>query len=159
MKTSKAITLTVILITALGGCVMNKYDADLFTDPAWIAREGDTYSYIRGHIERKPLELTLDFTGFYGKHTVWMVEAGETSFLTARINLEDNLKGLYKVCLITPDKQVLTLISEPGNYHLTIPLAPGKQFITLVGYQASGDLLMELGPPEGIETVTIRPIN
>jgi hypothetical protein len=158
MKKLLPVLTTLLLITALGGCVMNKYSDDLFTDEVWIAQEGDTYSYIRGDIEVKSLELTLDFTGFYGKHTVWVIEAGEESLLMARINLADTLRGLYKICLVTPGKQVIPLISEPGDHTLTIPLAPGRQVITLVGYQASGDMTMQLIPPSDIVAVTIRPL-
>lgn len=158
MKKLLPVLTILLLITALVGCVMNKYSDDLFTDEVWIAREGDTYSYIRGSIELKPLELSLDFTGFYGKHTVWIIEAEEDSLLMARISLADTLRGLYKVCLVTPGKQVIPLITEPGDHTLNIPLTPGKQAITLVGYQASGEISIQLSPPSDIVAVTIRPL-
>jgi hypothetical protein len=151
------------LMVILGGCNGLSYDPALFSDDGWIAEEGDTYSYVKrsmqfsGDGQSRGLELV--FSGFYGKHSVWMIDAAADATLSAEIDIADGLKGQYKVCLVDPDKQVRILAGPPCTLQPEIQLVPGRYYVVLVGMDASGILAMSLATTAGADSVVIKDIN
>ncbi|GAB1484897.1 hypothetical protein MASR2M78_37150 [Treponema sp.] len=126
------------LCLLLGACKGLSYDPSLYTDDLWIAKEGDTYSYLRRSTTHTGTELVLTFNGFYGKHTVWMIESEGNTVLKSDIEIAPTLRGQYKVCLVNPEKQVTVLAAGAGKLQGEVPLKAGKQYIVLVGLEASG---------------------
>jgi hypothetical protein len=151
------------LVVFLGACNGLSYDPALFSDDEWIAKEGDTYSYVKrsmqfsGDGQSRGLELAL--SGFYGKHTVWMVDVAATATLAVETDIANGLKGQYKVCLVDPNSQVSILADRTGTQQHGIQLVPGRYYVVLVGMDASGSLAMSLATTASTDSVSIRDID
>jgi hypothetical protein len=155
--------LVLALLVLLGACNGISYDPALFSDDEWIAREGDTYSYVKRSMQfsvgGQARGLELSFSGFHGKHSVWMIDAAADTMVTAETVIAAGLKGQYKVCLVDPDKQVRILADRPGTLAHEIQLVPGRHYVVLVGMDASGALAMSLAATAGSDSVSIKDID
>jgi len=105
------------LFVALLGFACNSitFDSALYSDDAWIARNGDSFSYISKTQSSNTEEATVNFKGFYGKHSVWSFEADSSCELALDLILSSDLTGRYKVCFIAADGQVMALENSPGS--------------------------------------------
>ncbi|MGD9939542.1 MAG: hypothetical protein AB7T74_07055 [Clostridia bacterium] len=167
MKTRSSVFPGLIMILGLmmilGACTDLSYDPALFSDDEWIAKEGDTYSYVKrskqfsGDGQSRGLELA--FSGFYGKHSVWMIDAATDAALIVEIDIAAGLKGQYKVCLVDPGRQVRILADRPGTLQQEIQLVSGRYYVVLVGMDASGSLAMSLETLVDEDSVVIRAID
>lgn len=147
-----------MMVAGLSGCTHFNYDIDLYSDEEWIAGEGDTYSYVRRTMEITSGDLDLSFSGFYGKHTVWRIDASIDGVLPVDILIQGDLNGLYKICLISPDKEVTVAAQGAGSFYRNLPVSPGRQYITLVGHNASGKVVVRLGTDEILEGINVQEI-
>jgi hypothetical protein len=149
-----------LLLEACNGLA---YDPALFSDDQWISREGDTYSYVQRSMqhsgEGQIRDLGMSFSGFHGKHSVWMVDAAAETMLTAETCITTGLRGQYKVCLVDPDRQVRILADRVGTQQHEIQLEPGRYYVVLVGMDASGTLAMSLAITAGADSVSIKDID
>jgi hypothetical protein len=137
------IALPALFIALLAlGCSSISFDSALFSDEAWIAANGDSYSYIRSAQVADTEKAELSFSGFYGKHTVWALESEGSAELTLDLDLSAGLRGRFKVCFVAADKRVLTLESKAGTSRHAITLSAGKHSIVLVGDAAYGSVTL-----------------
>jgi hypothetical protein len=136
------LALLVALLTL--GCSSISFDSALFSDDAWIAANGDSYSYIRSVQAADAESATLSFSGFYGKHSVWAFEAEGEAELALDLDLSAGLRGRFKVCFVTADKQVFMLESKPGLSSHILTLSAGKHYIVLVGDAAYGSARLRI---------------
>jgi len=131
-----------VFVLLTSGCNYPLFDSTLFSDDAWIASDGDSYRYYRLTQTADSTRAQLSFSGFYGKHSVWSIEAtGETTIMLD-LDISADLRGRYKVCFVAADKQVLSLESQPGRSSHALELAAGKHYIVLVGDAASGSITL-----------------
>jgi len=162
MKTRITLVLSLVLIMVLGACNGLSYDPALFMDDEWISKEGDTYSYVWRSMQPAGQELSqsldIAFSGFHGKHSVWMIESAVDTIMTVEIAIASGLKGQYKVCLVYPDRQVNVLAFKAGTQRQEVLLVPGRHYVVLVGLEASGVLAMQLDAAAGAGSVSIRAI-
>ena len=147
----------------LGACNGLSYDPALFSDNEWISQEGDTYSYVRRSMqhsgEGQIRELVISFSGFHGKHSVWMIDAASDTTMTVTTELASGLKGQYKVCLVDPDRQVRILADRSGTQQHEIQLEHGRYYVLLVGMDASGTLAMRLATTANADSISIKAID
>lgn len=134
----------VVILTA--ACSSIDYDRELYDDEEWLVQEGDTFTYSTQIITHAPGELQLGFTGFYGKHSVYRIDAAETTRASVDIIIGDNLQGLYKVCLLSPGKTLTLLAEGAGSFSHDIPFSAGKHYILLVGHKARGRVSVSIRP-------------
>jgi hypothetical protein len=133
------IALTALLVALLAlGCSSISFDSALFSDDAWIAANGDSYSYIKSAQAADAETAKLGFSGFYGKHTVWAFESDGEAEIALDLDLSAGLKGRFKVCFVGADKRVLTLESKAGLSRHALTLSAGIQYIVVVGDAAYG---------------------
>lgn len=152
-----------VVFLLLGACNGLSYDPALFSDDQWISQEGDTYSYVQRSMQHsgtgQTRGLALAFSGFYGKHSVWMIDAAADAMLTVETDIAAGLRGQYKVCLVDPDRQVRILSDRSGTQQHEIQLEPGRYYVVLVGMDASGSLAMSLATTAGADSVSIKDID
>ena len=155
--------LALFVVLLLGACNGLSYDPALFSDDQWISQEGDTYSYVQRSMqhsgEGQIRDLGISFSGFHGKHSVWMIDAATDTTMTVATELASGLKGQYKVCLVDPDRQVRILADRSGTQQHEIQLEPGRYYVVLVGMDASGALAMSLATTAGADSVSIKDID
>lgn len=138
------LALLVALLTL--ACSSISFDSALFSDDAWIAANGDSYSYIRSARAADTETAELRFTGFYGKHTVWAFESEGEAEILLDIDLTEGLRGRFKVCFVAADKQVLTLETKAGSSRHALTLSEGTHHIVLVGDAAYGSATLRITP-------------
>ena len=148
MKAQKIFIATLLLIllaAALGGCSAAGQDKlNIYADDAKIAAEGDSYTFtnrVGGADEDDTLDLT--YSGFTGSNSVWTVEFAESGTLT--LQYQSTVKaGDFKVVLVGPEAQVLTLFEGTQAGEKTADLTAGKYTLKLVGREASGSVNLVL---------------
>jgi hypothetical protein len=155
------------MLLLLGACRGLAYDPALFSDDAWIATNGDTYSYVRCSVQHTNQDsgqvqtqgLAIAFSGFYGKHSVWMIDTAVDAMVTADVDIAPGLVGQYKVCLVDTHRQVSILSSGAGKLSQDIQLGTGRYYVVLVGMDASGALSMSLSTTAGPDSISIKAID
>lgn len=143
---------------AVCSCVFPEHDPELFNDDGWIAREGDTYSYVHRTMRGSGSGLELAFSGFYGKHSLWSIESSSEASISVATTVGGGLRGLFKVCLISPDKTVRVLATGAGSSSQAIELQDGTSGIAVIGYGATGTASIRLDRGQSSAAVVIRDI-
>lgn len=134
-----------VLIIVLSGCSGAGQDKQaIYENDAKIAAEGDSYTFtnrVGNSDEESILDLTYD--GFTGSNSVWTVEFAEFGTLT--LQYQSTVKaGDFKVVLVGPETQVLTLFEGTQWSEKTADLTAGKYTLKLVGREASGSVNLVL---------------
>ncbi len=140
-----ALALGSIASLVMVACTFPEHYPSYFLDDEWIAREGDTYSYVRRSMEGSLLARYLRFSGFSGKHSIWSIELTADAGISIETIIGKDMKGRFKICIILPDKAVTILAAEPGRCLQTIILPSGKSYLALVGDNAGGIVSIRLG--------------
>ncbi len=129
---------------ALMACSSISFDSTLFSDNAWIARESDSYRYTRRTQTGGATEAEICFSGFYGKHSVWLIESLGRAELGLYIDIAAGLDGRYKVCFVGADGEVIELENTAGSSNHSLAMSHGKQYIVVVGDAAYGSVALRL---------------
>lgn len=134
-----------VLLIALSGCSAAGQDKlNIYADDAMIAAEGDSYTFtnrVGGVNEDDTLDLT--YSGFTGSNSIWTVEFAESGTLT--LQYQSTVKaGDFKVVLVGPEKQVMTLFEGTQAGEKTADLPAGNYTLKLVGREASGSVNLVL---------------
>lgn len=134
----------VLMLLVLSGCrYSDPYRLSFYDDNARIAQQGDSYTFSDRLGRTVANELSLTFTSFTGKQTIWVIPAGQD--LSMELDLNNEITGgRFKVCLIDPNHQVSAISegSQTGTINLNIP--KGENVLTIVGSRASGTVAMTL---------------
>lgn len=122
----------------------------MYDNNSYIAQQGDTYTYMTsiGHSEQKDT-LDMTYQRFYGSETIWTLNASKPGEI--RIKYDSKVKeGRFKAVLISPSKNVLTIVNanKVGNYKYT--LQEGEYRIKIIGDNAYGNIRMKLSTGAGI---------
>jgi len=136
-----------------------QYDPQNYVNNEWIARVGDSYSFMYRHGETSPTQTHLAFRGFYGKQSIWNLEIGHSGVLYTSMTVDQNLKGRFKVCLINLATAEVTILSETtGSVRKNIYLNAGSYTVMIVGHGAQGVLDMSMLLPYGAESVVVHNV-
>jgi hypothetical protein len=159
----KLITLTAIafVFLFLSSCSLTisehgQYDPQNYVNNEWIARVGDSYSFMFRHGETSPTQIHLAFRGFYGKQSIWNLEIGSDGVLYTSMTVDQNLRGRFKVCLIDRTTAEVTILSETtGSVRKNIYLNAGSYTLIMVGHGAQGTLDMSMLLPYGAQSFVV----
>ena len=131
----------------------NQYDLANYSSDAWIARIGDSYSFMFRHGETSTDRTEFCFRGFYGKQSLWDLEVKQAGTLFVSIDIDEQLRGRFKVCLVDrATAQVLVLSESTGNIRRNIYLEIGSYTVMVVGYDAQGSVSVSLLLPYGADS-------
>lgn len=134
--------ITVVLLFLITGCSdVNSYQKSIFTDEAKISKQGDSYTFISRTGKMDENTLSLTFKGFYGKQTIWEVNADEDSVVDLNITTIVN-GGKFKICLINSIKEVFIISEDTQKENVVLNVPKGKYHISIVGSNAKGDVDM-----------------
>lgn len=149
MKKEMTIILsTIFLMVFTSGCSFSsaillptEFQKNIYNETDKIIQE-DSYTFIERKGYYNKGFTGLEFRGFYGSNTLESMEISETSIVN--IDFDANIEeGMFKVVLITPDKEVLKISenTEKGSYKILAP--EGKYTIKIVGKGASGKMVIK----------------
>ena len=138
------VSLCLLFVTVLAGCAAGQDKQKLFDDDAAIIQDGDSFTFVnRTGSTDSDEAIALAYTGFSGVQTIWTMEVSAPSEVDFEFNSTVDA-GEFKVVLVTPDKEVVTLLSGTQQGAATQELTPGKYAVKLVGRKAGGQLSLSL---------------
>lgn len=138
-----AIMITIFLSCTLLGCNGNVYQKSIYTNDKKIAKEGDSFSFLVRNGCTTKEEADIKFTSFDGDQTLWAIDAEKEG--TVHLNFNSSLKsGKFKVVLITPDNEVISVFEEGKNSKDEFKIKKGKSRIKIVGSGAKGAINLSL---------------
>ncbi|MHC1734727.1 MAG: hypothetical protein AB9921_03555 [Erysipelotrichaceae bacterium] len=140
MKSRIKIILLILLIGFVSGCSqLNSYQAGIYDDDAKIANQGDSYTFGNRLGSIKETSLHLEFSGFYGKQTVWTIEANENGIV--RLDVEIALdSGKFKLCRVDADHRVDVIAEGEIDKVIQAEVTRGKNTFVIVGKNAKGEI-------------------
>lgn len=115
-----------------------------------LADESDSYTF-RECITQNPdhKSLDLDFKGFTGSYTVWLVQASQPGQI--RLKYDANVaSGRFKIIMLSPEREVVTIVESPRQGSRPLQLQQGEYRIKIVGDQAEGSIKASLVLGQGI---------
>jgi hypothetical protein len=139
-----AILLILLSFYFLTGCgAVSSEQRKIYGDDELIAREGDTYTFSTRLGEVEASEANLEFAGFFGMQTMWIMETQKDTEINIHYSL-DISSGKVKLVLINPQGTVTTITEQEASDNLSIPLQKGKYRVKLVGSNAKGNIHVSL---------------
>lgn len=139
----KTLLLGLVGMVMLTGCTTVREtmgQLQIYGNNELIAQSEDRYSYNSREGEADPEGTDLSFRQFTGKHTLWTVDASESSQLTLDLDLGiDN--GKCKLVHVMPSGDVVKLADVQSDAGMiTVELPEGENTIKLIGKKAYGNL-------------------
>ena len=121
---------------------------NVYNDDAWIAAQGDTYTYSFQAKSSSGQQMAMKFN-MSGMETLWDVEVSTKSKVTFEYDLTVS-SGDFKIVLIGPEKEVQTLVEGTDSGKVTKALEAGTYRLKVVGRKAKGALQFEVLESENI---------
>jgi len=150
MKRNIRIASCILLVLALAGCSrIHAYQKSMYDDNAKIASQGDSYTFRDRIGSVKENILSLTFSGFYGKQSIWRVDAEEDGSVDADIKITMK-SGKFKLCLIDNENKVSVITEGVGINKLSVPIKKGRNYLVIVGNNAAGEVRASLQATDGI---------
>jgi hypothetical protein len=149
MKSRIKIIVLILLVGLVSGCSqLNSYQAGIYDDDAKIANQGDSYTFGNRLGSIKETSLHLEFSGFYGKQTVWTIEANENGivWLDVEIALDS---GKFKLCRVDADHRVDVIAEGEIDKVIQAEVTRGKNTFVIVGKNAKGEVEIGILNPSG----------
>lgn len=138
MKRNIRILLSILLALVLTGCSrIHDYQNSLYGDDAKIASQGDSYTFRErlGSVKGNTLDLT--FSGFYGKQSIWKIDAVEDGSIDLDIKITMK-SGKFKLCLVDSKNNVSVITEGAGIKKLPVAILKGRSYLVVVGNNTSG---------------------
>ena len=129
----------------------------VYDDEEMIAAEGDSYTYSKRLGSVRISQLSIDFSGFSGKETVWEVTAQEETSCSLDVSA-DITKGKFKLCLVSETGAVTTIFENDQAGVLSVSLPPGANRLILVGYGADGRVNVMIQPDSDNRAIDVKVI-
>jgi len=148
------VCLNLFLAAVLFGCGAGSDKQKIFDDEAGITQDGDTYTFVnRTGSTNSDEDVALAYTGFSGVQTIWIIEVSAASEVDFEFNstVDD---GDFKVVLVTPDKEIVTLLTGTQQGTATQELTQGKYAVKLLGRNADGQINLSLTPGPNVNLAT-----
>ncbi|MHB1150704.1 MAG: hypothetical protein ACYC00_00155 [Eubacteriales bacterium] len=143
IKKPALLCIVFIFTSCLLGCGIDADKKDIYDNDIYIAQEGDIFSFYNRVGEEDEKQIDIKYSGFYGAQTIWVIQTEENS----EINLSFHSivkSGKFKIVLITPEQDLISITEQDNNGTFKINVAPGKYKIKIIGKNASGNLQIGL---------------
>lgn len=144
-----------LLMCTFTGCDMDNEKGDIYNDNERISRDGDSYSYMRRSQSSSNNHITIKYGKFSGTDTIWIIESKGDSEITFDYDSQVE-SGDFKGVLITPEKEVETVLEGTDDGEKTIKLTEGKYRFKFVGSKAKGKIEISI---EESENVKVRQVD
>lgn len=143
------------LMCTFTGCGIGNEKGGIYNDNDRISRDGDSYSYIARSQSSSNNHITVKYGKFSGTDTIWSIESKGDCEITFDYDSEVE-SGDFKGVLITPEKEVETVLEGTDNGEKTIKLTEGKYRFKFVGSKAKGKIDISI---EENEDVKVRQVD
>lgn len=127
------------LLGTLSGCNADSEKDDMYSNNNKISPDVDSYSYVRRSESSSKNHINVKYGKFSGTDTIWIIESNGGSEITFNYDSKVD-SGDFKGVLITPEKQVETVLEGVGKGEKTIKLSEGEYRFKFVGKKAKGKI-------------------
>lgn len=158
LKLRNKVLLGICLLFLIGtftGCGTGNEKGDIYNDNDRISRDGDSYSYTGRSQSSSNNQITVKYGKFSGADTIWIVESKGDCEITFDYDSQVE-SGDFKGVLITPEKQVETVLEGTEDGEKTIKLAEGEYRFKFVGSKAKGKIKISI---EESKNVKVRQVD
>lgn len=131
-------TIIVLLLLTSVGCVSD-YQKSIYDNDDLIIKQGDTFSYRKRVMSQLNDDISMSFSAFYGKDTLYDIKVSEQSVLTIELELKVE-SGLLKLCLVLEDDTIIVIASNSYKDTLTYNIPSERNRLILVGNEAKGSI-------------------
>jgi hypothetical protein len=134
------ILLSCLLFLILVGCSSTRdYQKSIYSDDLKIAKEADSYSYLKRAGSSKDNSITLTFKRFDGSDTIWIIDSKKSGSI--KIDFDAKItKGSFKAVIITPDKKVSNIFENTASGSKDIQVLEGKNRLKFIGNNSTGEV-------------------
>jgi len=140
----------------LTGCMqISSYQKSVYDDAGKIAAVGDSYSFAQRTGGFSADKFLVKFKGFSGKQTVWKLSAKDSCTITLAYKAVIS-SGLFKTCLVGPERQVTVIAEGAVSDQLTVDLQKGDHEIVIAGRDASGEIEMTIAENDQVTVVPVE---
>jgi len=155
VKRNIRILLSLILVLVLAGCArIHAYQKSMYGDNSKIANQGDSYTFRDRIGSVKENNLSLTFNGFYGKQSIWRLDAVEDGSVDLDIKITMKT-GMFKLCLINNENKVSLIAEGLSINKLSVPIKKGRSYLVIVGNNADGEVRASLQATDGIVVLAV----
>lgn len=139
MRTKGFLFLLVIaMMMGLVGCnAMEKKQNSIYDNDEKIIQQVDSYTYTKRISTTRNNVTKMRFQSFSGMETIYRKKHVESVVFEYDISIQD---GDFKVVLVTPEKEVVTLVDGSEKGSEIIELKNGENKIKIVGKAAKGTI-------------------
>ena len=125
------------------------YQKSIYEDDSKIISESDSYSYVHRTSTTSGERLKSKFR-LTGMNTIYDIYADEDT--TININYNVNITdGKFKIVLIAPDDEVITILEESGEGTKEINIKSGESRVKIVGRDAKCDINISIDAKENVD--------
>ena len=149
------VLLIIILICVIGGVIIlhKKGTKSSYNDVKSLLQDSYTADYKKriGEVTEEELDLAYEMSGI---ESIWSIQAEQSTDLIIHYN-NGVESGKFKVIVIFPDDQIVTLVegNKEGSDTITIP--EGLTTIKLVGAGAIGNLKLRMEDTQNLQVKKI----
>lgn len=127
------------LLGTLSGCNVDSEEDDMYSNNDKISTDFDSYSYLRRNESGSEDHINFKYGKFSGTDTIWIIESNGDGEITFNYDSKVD-SGDFKGVLITPEKQVETVLEGVDKGEKTIKLSEGEYRFKFVGKKAKGKI-------------------
>lgn len=114
-----------------------------------LSQESDSYTFREYTQTPDQDDLDLNFKGFTGSYTIWMVQVSQPGQIKIKYDVNVT-SGRFKIIMLSPEREVVTVAESPRQGSHPLPLQEGEYRIKMVGDQAEGSIKASLVLEQGI---------
>ena len=125
-------------------------ERNIYNNEEKIVSESDSYSYLRRKLENEKNNMDFEFVEFTGIDTVYNIQSTKEGVIELQYKSEI-LKGKFKILLITPKNEIITVLSGNSKGNSKIKIESGESKIRIVGYKSTGNFTMNVISTDDID--------
>lgn len=153
-KTVLVLLVLVCLVFMLFGCKdMLEYHQKFYDNDEMISQNDDSYSNTRrtayNNVFRDKASFDISSKKFNGKSSLLSLTTDTEKEVEVDIDLKIS-SGKFKLCIVTPNEEVIIIADEDINEKVTISLDRGKSRLVMVGIDAQYDMQLNVEKHSGI---------
>lgn len=150
-KKKNLIIIVIVIISILGGFIftIGSYQKSIYEDNSKIISKFDSSFYLN-QVSNKIGGVLKSKFRFTGMDTVYKLNAKEDGTISVNYNVNIT-SGKFKIVLISPDNEVITILEGSGEGNKEILLTNGKSRLKLVGNNAKGNIEISINTKNNIK--------
>lgn len=145
MKRVALLLLGLVCLLGLTSCGPSENQKAIYHDDAAIARQSDSYYYVKHLSNTKNDQYDASFASFTGSDTCWSQRIGADGAQFSLSVVSTVSSGSWKLVLIAPDDTVTMIAEGSAEEGFETLLTEGTWRIKSVGLECEGNFLFSIG--------------